>query len=176
MVMKNVIFKQLAIAALLAGAVMGCKNEKAEERVADLEVVGVKPTDASPAADQAVEPKPEGPLGELSFSETSFDFGTVKEGQIIEHTFNFTNTGEAPLVIQNAQASCGCTVPDWTKTPIPPGGKGFVKAKFDSNGRPNLQKKTVTVVANTWPQQTVLRFQVMVTPKPDQPDAGPLKQ
>lgn len=174
--MKNVVFKQLAIVALFAIAVVGCKNEKAEDRVANLQTVEVKPTETSTVAEKPQEQKPEGPLAAISFSETEFDFGTVKEGQVIEHTFNFTNTGEAPLIIQNAQASCGCTVPDWTKTPIAPGEKGFVKAKFDSNGRPNLQKKTITVVANTWPQQTVLRFQVMVTPKPEQPEAGPLRQ
>ncbi|HEX6890369.1 MAG TPA: DUF1573 domain-containing protein, partial [Chryseolinea sp.] len=68
-------------------------------------------------------------------------------------------------IIQSAQGSCGCTVPDWTKEPIPVGGTGFVKAKFDSNGKPNIQNKTVTVTANTWPKQTVLRFKAMVTPK-----------
>jgi hypothetical protein len=174
--MKKVIFKQLILIAIFAFAVIGCKNQKAEEKVADLKEIDAKPVPAVSATDPLNEQKPEGPLAAISFPETEYDFGVVKEGQVIEHTFNFTNTGEAPLIIQNAQPSCGCTVPDWTKEAIPVGGKGYVRAKFDSNGRPNLQNKTITVIANTWPQQTVLRFKVMVTPKPQQPDAGPLKQ
>jgi hypothetical protein len=83
---------------------------------------------------------------------------------VVEYTYKFTNTGEAPLIIQNAQGSCGCTVPDWTKKPIAVGEEGYVTAKFDSKGKPNIQNKTVTVTANTWPKQTVLRFKAMVTP------------
>jgi hypothetical protein len=83
----------------------------------------------------------------------------------VEYTYSFKNTGAAPLIIQSAQGSCGCTVPDWTKEPIAVGATGFVKAKFDSSGKPNIQNKTVTVTANTWPKQTVLRFKAMVTPK-----------
>ena len=66
-----------------------------------------------------------------------------------------------------ATSSRDVSTSDWTKTPIPVGGTGFVKAKFDSNGKPNIQNKTVTVTANTWPKQTVLRFKAMVTPKAD---------
>ncbi|HOO09444.1 MAG TPA: DUF1573 domain-containing protein, partial [Cyclobacteriaceae bacterium] len=80
--------------------------------------------------------------------------------------YSFKNTGEAPLIIQNAQPSCGCTVPEWSKEPIPVGGTGFIKAEFDSNGKPNIQNKTITVTANTWPKVTTLRFKAMVTPKP----------
>ena len=101
----------------------------------------------------------------MEFATIDHDFGTINEGEVVEYTYSFKNTGEAPLIIQSAQGSCGCTVPDWTKEPIPVGGTGFVKAKFDSNGKTNVQNKTVTVTANTWPKQTVLRFKAMVLPK-----------
>jgi hypothetical protein len=107
----------------------------------------------------------------MDFETTEHDFGTIKEGDVVEYTYAIKNTGEAPLIIQSAQPSCGCTVPDFSKDPIPAGGTGYVKAKFDSNGKQNIQNKTITVTANTWPKQTVLRFKAMVTPKAG--SAGP---
>lgn len=90
-------------------------------------------------------------LAAIEFTETAFDFGTVEEGEKVSHSYQFTNTGETSLVISNAMASCGCTVPDWTREPIPPGGTGEIEAVFDSNGRVGKQSKTITVHANTDP-------------------------
>lgn len=163
-----------------------CKDRNAEKRIAELEsrleelegkktagnAGAITPATEVPAAEE----KPEGPLPTMSFETTDHDFGTINEGQVVEYTYAFKNTGEAPLIIQGAQGSCGCTVPDWTKEPIPVGGTGFVKAKFDSNGKPNIQNKTVTVTANTWPKQTVLRFKAMVTPKAQESDNGPVRK
>src|SRR5690606_17283558 len=109
--------------------------------------------------------KPEGPLPAIEFETTDHDFGTIKEGDVVKYTYKFKNTGDAPLIIQNAQGSCGCTVPVWAKDPVPVGGEGSITAEFNSSGKPNVQNKTVTVTANTWPKQTVLRFKAMVTPK-----------
>ena len=169
--MKSNMLKTLFIATLVAVVSISCKDRDAEKKIAQLEsrlaeLEGKKsptatPTPATPAADE----KPEGPLPVMEFSNTDHDFGTITEGDVVEYTYAFKNTGAAPLIIQSAQGSCGCTVPDWTKEPIPVGATGYVKAKFDSNGKPNIQNKTVTVTANTWPKQTVLRFKAMVTPK-----------
>jgi hypothetical protein len=185
--MKNQFLKSLGVVALILVLASACKDRNSEKRIAELEsrlkeLEGKKadesknvnnplPLEAKPAAEE----KPDGPLPEMAFKETEFDFGAIKEGDIVEHTFLFTNNGEAPLIIQEARPSCGCTAPDWTKTPIPVGGQGFVKARFDSNGKTNLQNKTITVSANTWPKQTVLRFKAMVTPKAQQPAEGPVK-
>ncbi|WP_299706021.1 DUF1573 domain-containing protein [uncultured Pontibacter sp.] len=87
----------------------------------------------------------------MSFQETEYDFGTIKEGEVVEHTFKFTNTGKAPLIIESASASCGCTAPDWTKTPVAPGEEGQVKVRFDSRNKPGQQSPTVTIRANTEP-------------------------
>lgn len=182
--MKHNILKSLLVVALVAVMVAGCKDRDAEKKIAQLEsrlaeLEGSKsptatlPTPATPAA----EVKPEGPLPTMEFPTMEHDFGTITEGDVVEYTYSFKNSGQAPLIIQGAQGSCGCTVPDWTKEPIPAGGTGFVKAKFDSNGKPNIQNKTVTVTANTWPKQTVLRFKAMVTPKSvAAPQEGPLKK
>ncbi len=78
---------------------------------------------------------------------SSHDFGKIKQGVPVTHEFKFTNSGKAPLIIVNAQPSCGCTTPDWTKDPVPPGGSGFIKATFNAlAGGPF--NKTVTVTAN----------------------------
>lgn len=170
--MKRNILKSLFLVALVAMSAAACKDRDAEKKIAQLEsrlaeLEGKKaPAAATPTSEaSAPETKPEGPLPVMEFQGTEHDFGTISEGDVVEYTYAFKNTGAAPLIIQGAQGSCGCTVPDWTKEPIPVGGTGFVKAKFDSNGKPNIQNKTVTVTANTWPKQTVLRFKAMVTPK-----------
>ena len=172
MSMKSNMLKTLFIATLVAVVSISCKDRDAEKKIAQLEsrlaeLEGKKSPTATPtpATAAAPEEKPEGPLPVMEFSNTDHDFGTITEGDVVEYTYAFKNTGAAPLIIQSAQGSCGCTVPDWTKEPIPVGATGFVKAKFDSNGKPNIQNKTVTVTANTWPKQTVLRFKAMVTPK-----------
>jgi len=175
--MKQYLVKPFILLAFVAVMTSACKDKNAEKRIAQLEsrlaeLEGKKTaTPGAPApTTPAPEAKPEGPLPAMEFQTTDHDFGTINEGDVVEYTYAFKNTGEAPLIIQGAQGSCGCTVPDWTKESIPVGGTGFVKAKFDSNGKSNIQNKTVTVTANTWPKQTVLRFKAMVTPK-----AGPAK-
>lgn len=75
------------------------------------------------------------------------DFGKIKQGVPVTHEFTFTNTGKTPLVITNVQASCGCTTPAWSKDPIPPGGKGFIKATYNAASMGGFNK-TVTVMAN----------------------------
>ncbi|HNP94510.1 MAG TPA: DUF1573 domain-containing protein [Cyclobacteriaceae bacterium] len=77
----------------------------------------------------------------------SHDFGKIKQGVPVTHEFKFTNTGKTPLVITNVQASCGCTTPDWSKEPIPPGGQGFIKATYNAAAI-GAFNKSVTVMAN----------------------------
>jgi len=86
--------------------------------------------------------------GELKFETDNHDFTKVTEGTLATHEFKFKNVGNQPVVISNVQASCGCTTPDWTKEPIAPGKAGFVKAVYNSNGRPGVFNKTITVTSN----------------------------
>jgi Protein of unknown function (DUF1573) len=103
--------------------------------------------------------------GVIKFKTESHDFGKVEEGVQAAWTFEFTNTGTAPVVISNAQASCGCTTPDWTKEPVMPGKTGKVMASFNSQGRPGNFSKTVTVISNSETPQIVLSIKGEVNPK-----------
>jgi hypothetical protein len=103
--------------------------------------------------------------GVIKFKTESHDFGKVEEGVQAAYTFEFTNTGTAPVVISNAQASCGCTTPDWTKEPVMPGKTGKVMASFNSQGRPGNFSKTVTVISNSETPQIVLSIKGEVNPK-----------
>lgn len=98
----------------------------------------------------------------LTLDETVFDFGTINQGDIAEHTYTFKNTGTAPLLVQRATSSCGCTVPEWSTVPIEPGGTGFIKVKFDSTDKEGPQTKEVTIFANTIPNQSVITIKGIV--------------
>ena len=91
---------------------------------------------------------------QIKFDKVSHDFGAFSESSpVVEHTFTFTNTGDAPLVINQAIASCGCTIPEYTKQPIAPGQKGTLKVTYNGKGKiPGHFKKTVTVRTNGDPE------------------------
>jgi hypothetical protein len=99
---------------------------------------------------------PVGPTTTIQYEKDKFEFGVVNEGEIVKHIFKFKNTGTEPLVISNAKASCGCTVPIWPKEPIPPGGSNEIAVEFNTKGKPGAQSKQVTVTANTNPTETFL--------------------
>lgn len=94
----------------------------------------------------------------LTFEQSEFNFGQANEGDLVKHVFTFTNTGKSPLIIANATASCGCTVPDWPKEPIAPGQKSQINVEFNTKGKPGIQNKTVTITANTVPAITTLKI------------------
>lgn len=177
----KITFRLLAALALVA-VMMSCNDRAAEKRIAELEsrlaqIEGGKaPATTTPTATPTATPdvKPEGPLPVASFETVEHDFGTIEDGKKVNYRYKLTNNGEAPLIIQSAQPSCGCTVPTFSQEPIPVGGTGFVDLEFDSSGKPGINNKTVTVTANTWPKVTTLRFKAMVTPKADGAK-GPVK-
>ncbi len=84
--------------------------------------------------------------------DTTYDFNKVKEGEIVEYNYRFKNTGDKPLVIDQVQGSCGCTVPEKPDHPILPGEIGFIKVKFNSERRPGEAHKTITVTSNANPE------------------------
>ncbi len=155
----------------IVSSIASCGNKdlearvtKLEGRVAALEGTGTSISSStaqtipvtSPATNNPTTPaeKPEGPLPSMKFREELYDFGEVKEGDVVEHVFSFVNEGEAPLIISDAKASCGCTVPEWPKEPIPVGESGEIKVRFNSKNRTGIQNKPVTITANTWPVTT----------------------
>ncbi|MDH5396958.1 MAG: DUF1573 domain-containing protein [Cyclobacteriaceae bacterium] len=162
----------LLIVSVFVIASTSCSNKESEKRIAELEN-RLKELESTPGASSPVtaaaptttpqpEVKPDGPLPSFKFEEMEHDFGAIKEGDIVEHTFEFTNTGDAPLIIQSARGSCGCTVPEWPKEPIPVGGTSQVKASYNSKGKSGMENKSITLTANTWPKQTVLRIKAQV--------------
>jgi purine-cytosine permease-like protein len=103
----------------------------------------VKPASATPMA------------AAFNWTETLHDFGVIKKDVPVVHEFTFTNSGNGSLVISSVQASCGCTVTEYSKDPVPEGGKGFVKATYNA-AKVGQFTKTVTIKANTGEDAVVL--------------------
>ncbi|WP_339874526.1 DUF1573 domain-containing protein [uncultured Algoriphagus sp.] len=138
------------------------KIQALEDKIAQLETNNTAVTPVNAQATQTADPAT---LGQFEFPEMEYDFGNINEGQVVEHLFKFTNNGQAPLVISNITASCGCTSPDWSKAPVKPGEEGFVKVVFNSSSKSGAQAPTVSIQANTNPTVTRLRLKGTVTPK-----------
>ena len=144
------IMKAFLILAVVLGVVSSCKNNYANNGAgADKMATN---TDSSSYTD-------------VQWLDTAKDMGTITEGEKLEVNFRFRNTGDKPLVIERVQPSCGCTVADPPKEPIAPGKEGVIKGVFDSNGKVGPNHKTLTVVANTRPQEYILVFNVVVNKK-----------
>jgi len=94
----------------------------------------------------------------IVFEENAFDFGEIVQGEKVMHSFKFTNEGSANLIVTSVRGTCGCTIPKWSKEPIPPGGSGEVEIVFDSDGKSGIQSKDITVVTNAIPNTAVLRL------------------
>jgi hypothetical protein len=135
----------------------GSSNDGQEETISP-EVVN-----NNASADPAATPKSGLPVFE--FETDNHEFGVITEGEKVSYTFKFKNTGNAPLVISNASASCGCTVPEYTKTPVAPGEEGEVNVTFDSSGKSGMTTKSVTLIANTEPNTKVLKISADIQSK-----------
>ncbi len=86
--------------------------------------------------------------GEFKFDSEVHDFGNIVIGKPVVHTFNFTNTGEAPIIISKVETTCGCTVPEYSKTPIKAGEKGFIKVTLTPSGPAVPIVKSITLTSN----------------------------
>ena len=96
---------------------------------------------------------------EIKFEKTSHDFGTFPESEKVTCTFKFTNTGDNLLVIHQAIASCGCTVPQYSKEPIKPGETGEIVVTYNGAGKfPGHFKKSITIRTNA--KQEIVRLYV----------------
>jgi len=107
-------------------------------------------------------------LTTVSLNETTHDFGTVAEGEKPETVFKLTNNGSTDMIINRAQASCGCTTPDAPlNKPFKPGETAEIRVQYDSNKRPGPINKTVKVYGNFETNPTVLTIKGTVTPDPN---------
>jgi hypothetical protein len=103
----------------------------------------------------------------IEFNKEVHDYGNIKYDGEPYCTFEFRNTGDEPLIISNAKGSCGCTVPEWPKEPIPPGGKGSIRVKYDTK-RPGAINKSVTITSNAINEPNkVIRIKGEVGPAPE---------
>ena len=86
---------------------------------------------------------------QATFVQTEYDFGYIKEsGGTVQCEFEFTNTGNKPLMIIDATASCGCTKPEYPKRPIAPGKSSKIKVTYNPLGRPGAFKKDIKITTN----------------------------
>lgn len=111
-------------------------------------------------------PKPKKPIkkANIKFDEYIHTFGHIEQGDIIEHEFQFTNTGKAPLNIKNTTATCGCTIPSYPFIPIAPGETGFIGVTYNSTGKLGKQSPTITVVSDASEPIIKLRLSGVVIP------------
>ena len=136
--MKN--FGKYSVLALLAMFFFSCGNaSKGKEEGARIATDTAAADSLSKAAAQ---------LGKVEFEESAFDFGQVKEGAQVKHTFVLKNTGDAPIIISKVTASCGCTQPEFSKSPILPGGTSEIHVTFNSEGQVGKQQKIITIQSN----------------------------
>jgi hypothetical protein len=144
--MRTLFFTLLLLAGFVA-----CKEKKQEGLSANELIMAPSNGDKVPV---------------LVFTDSVYDFGAVAAGSMVKHSFEFVNKGKGQLIITNAQASCGCTVPTFPHEPIPPGGKGKIDVEFNSTGRSGKQNKTVTIFANSTPPTHELLLKGNVSPDP----------
>tara|TARA_B100000949_G_scaffold47461_1_gene41178 strand:+ start:258 stop:725 length:468 start_codon:yes stop_codon:yes gene_type:complete len=142
----------IAIGVLAALSFTACKDN-ASDKVKDENVEMAATRDADATVFPVIE-----------FEEEAYDFGTINRGDQVEHEFKFKNTGRAPLVIVDAKSTCGCTVPEFSKTPIAPGETGKLLVKYNGSGL-NAITKTVTVMSNT--EKGEEKIQITAFVKPD---------
>jgi hypothetical protein len=98
----------------------------------------------------------------LTFDNNEHDFGVAMQGERLSYSFKFTNTGKKDLLISQATASCGCTVADFPQDPIRPNGRSHVTVVFDTKGLKGLQSKSITIFANTNPNNINIKISAMV--------------
>ncbi len=105
-------------------------------------------------------PKEDGPV--MKFDKEMHDFGKISQGEVVSYSFKFKNVGSSNLLIKEAHGSCGCTVPKFPKEPLAPGEEGVIDVEFSSEGKHDLQEKTVTLTTNCSPNTKVITIKANV--------------
>ncbi len=153
---QSILMKYSLIVFVLSLIFIACEPSGAENNTTTKKNEGFTNSDAIRMPVSANEPLDTTLVAKMDFEETVYDFGSILEGRPVTHTFKFTNTGVVPLVISDAKATCGCTVPSYPEHPIPPGQDGEIKVVFNTAGKTLEQSKPVSIIANTFPSRTLL--------------------
>ncbi len=155
----------LSLFSIFFLSLYNCKNSDADE------VVEIRKPKSGSVAEiiknpvSATAPMDTSKLAKLKFTDQFYEFGTVVEGSIVKHSFQFKNTGNVALVINDARSSCGCTVPTYPKFPIAPGKSDSVVVVFNTTDKLNGQRKIVTITSNTFPAETKIYLTGIVKSK-----------
>jgi hypothetical protein len=136
--------KKIFVLAMVAISFAACQNEANNDKsVSNHDMLtGVNAESSVPASGEAAV---------MNFESGTYDFGKITQGEKVAYNYKFKNVGKSPLIILNATATCGCTVPEIPKEPIKPGEEGEIKVVFDSNGKIGMQDKVITVTSNAQP-------------------------
>lgn len=132
--------KKLFLIAICAAAFSACQNKTTESETVTTDTA----TSGTPVIAEADAPK-------VQVEKAIYEFGEITQGEKVSYEFKFKNTGKTPLIITNASATCGCTVPEYPSQPIKPGEEGSIRVVFDSAGKLGLQDKVVTITSNANP-------------------------
>lgn len=136
-------------------------NESASNTSSNI-VASPTPTNSIMPEKVITPPTPNRPTTSINFAESSHSFGEIMQDSKNTFVFKFTNTGNEPLVIENASGSCGCTVPTYPKEPIAPGETGEIEVVYSPGKQQGEQNKTVSITANTDPNVTTLNISATV--------------
>jgi hypothetical protein len=146
--MKFVVNQYVVFLALFMVSCSGDSEERVSiERTSRLDEFIRIPTD------QEGNIKPE-EMAKLHFSEDHFKYDTIEQGEIVEHSFSFTNTGKSALLITSVKSSCGCTVASYPEDPIQPGKGGEILAKFNSKDKEGPQINEISIYSNAYPNKS----------------------
>lgn len=149
--------KYLFVSTLaLATFMFSCNSESSSEEVSTEVTTETTVVEPSTATEPVVETAVATATTILTVDRMEHDFGKIPDTAPVETSFVITNDGDEPLLITNAQGSCGCTVPEYPKDPIPPGESRDMKVSFNPTGKEGVNNKTVTITANTEPATTII--------------------
>ncbi|NRF40280.1 DUF1573 domain-containing protein [Pedobacter foliorum] len=139
--------KKILLLAAVALTLASCQSKTNKNTDATTPVIDTAEAAAKADSIKAAEiRKVDGPV--LTFETTNYHFGTIEKGEKVSYSFKFRNTGRMPLIIKDAIATCGCTVPEVPKEPIKPGQAGELNVVFNSAGKTGRQDKVVSVRSN----------------------------
>lgn len=116
------------------------------------------------------------PAASLKFKETEFDFGKIPQGKPVTHTFEFVNTGKTALSLENVQASCGCTTPEWNKNVIQPGGVSKIVVGYNAAAEGEFAKPVTVTYGEGQFLQLIIKGDVWTTPASSAPENNALNQ
>lgn len=153
--------KKLILVFVSAAVLVSCKQAPKGPSTEDISTLF--PSDSLNALDSTRMDSMQ--LTTIKFDKEIYDFGEITEGEVIKREITYTNTGKHPLVIEQANGSCGCTVADFPKEPLAPGESAELEVEFNSKGRVGAHTKSVIIEANTIPPIKYVNFSVQVKEK-----------